>query len=63
MIHIKKETFLKAFNIKKCELEDIVGIGEYESKKIIVCRRPDRRGMSDATIYKMAEKIKETFEK
>ena len=31
--------------------------------KIVVCKRPDRRGMSDEKIKKKASKIKEEFEK
>lgn len=56
-----KSSFIKAFNIQKCDKGDIVGEGEYNGKKIIVCRRPDRRGMSNETIRRMAQDIKANF--
>lgn len=56
-----KPTFINAFNIKKCNAGDVVGIGEHGDKKIIVCKRPDRWGMSDEKIHKMAKEIKDAF--
>lgn len=58
---VKKSTFIETFNIKKCENGDIVGIGEYDNKKIVVCKRPDRWGMSDEKIRIMAKEIKAKF--
>ena len=59
---VKKPTFIEAFNIIKCEKGNIVGVGKYRDKKVIVCKRPDRWGMSDDKIREMAREIKAEFD-
>lgn len=41
----------------------IVGTGQYNKSKIIICKRPDRWGISDQKIKDMAKEIQETFKK
>lgn len=58
----KKSSFLSAFDIKEYNGGEVVGTGIYGCKKIVVCKRPDRRGMSNDKIREMAKEIKKAFE-
>lgn len=42
--------------------ENIVGRGHYLDTKVLVCKRPDRWGFSDADIENMAREIKKEFD-
>lgn len=58
-----KNSFADEFNIRGFEGSVVVGEGEYNGAKIVVCKRPDVRGYTNEYIHSMAEQIKGAFKK
>lgn len=60
---VKQPKFSEALGIKFVEEPKncIVGTGGYNGAKIIVCTRPDKRGMKNEDVATMAKEIKEAL--
>ena len=56
-------SFINEFNIEKVDCGFVVGYGTYNGSKIVVCKRPDIRGITDEAIHEFSKHIKETFDK